>query len=342
MLELVEHQLLVRDQVRRQEVGRQALGHPVRPVVLLDGHHVVRRRVAALRRGRELRQVLARRLAAVVGQLDVGAVGRLDVLLELVDEDRRSRSTSSCRRRRAPSFAISALISSSVMSLFTIATCFVAGRGAGGGRALRRRPAAARRGAVPPPADGDALPLHAPRRRARRRRARRSATASLASQSMVHQMNPPLGPACRPLLVPRAERGLDPVADAARRSRRSPAGRRRSCTAGPRGGRTRPGAASPSRRPPSRSPSPRAGCPRRRDGASRRTHLRLVVLEDRAEVGAEPDGLAVDEVAAGLVLQRVQERVVDAVHVAAFQPAAWNARPAPAVGQHQQSGSRRR
>ena len=86
MLELVEDELLVRDQVRRQEVGRQSVGGPVGPVVLLDGHHVVRRGVVALGRGSQLGEVLARGLRSVVGEHDVGAIGGLDVLLELVDQ----------------------------------------------------------------------------------------------------------------------------------------------------------------------------------------------------------------------------------------------------------------
>ena len=55
--------------------------------------------------------------------------------------------------------------------------------------------------------------------------------------------------------------------------------------------------------------------------------LRLVVLEDGPQVGAEPDGLSVDEAAAGLVLQAYRNAWSTPSRWRAFQPASWNAAP---------------
>ena len=209
------------------------------------------------------------RLAAVVGQLDVDAVGRLDVLLELVDEDR-------VRGVRPVADDDRALLLDRGLDvgvghvLVEDRDVLRPGRGAGGGRraAARRgaRPAAGRRSGAGAAAargrhdqHGDEEPAEPARRHPPRSMVHHDESSSWAGQRG------------RPLLGPRAERCRDPVADAVDDRRRSRAGRRRSCTAGPRGGHTRRAAASPSRSPPSRSPSPRAGCRPRRDGASRST-----------------------------------------------------------------------
>ena len=86
VLEARQQQVLVGDEAGRQEVLHQALVDAVGPVVLLDRHDVVGRLGAGLLGGRERGHVGARRLAADVVQLDVDAVGVLDVRLELVDE----------------------------------------------------------------------------------------------------------------------------------------------------------------------------------------------------------------------------------------------------------------
>ncbi len=86
VLEARQQQVLVGHEARRQEVLDQVLGDSVGPVVLLHGHDVVGRLGAGLLGGREGGHVRARRLAADVVQLDVDAVGVLDVRLELVDQ----------------------------------------------------------------------------------------------------------------------------------------------------------------------------------------------------------------------------------------------------------------
>src|SRR6187399_439040 len=60
-----------------------------------------------------------------------------------------------------PSAAIAALISSSVMSLFTIATCFVPAAALSDGAALDAPPPVLAAGEAVPPVDGDAPLVHA-------------------------------------------------------------------------------------------------------------------------------------------------------------------------------------
>ena len=186
------------------------------------------------------------------------------------------------------------------MSLFTIATCFVAGRRRGS--RCRRTPAswrAARRGRL----SRRCVPHCMRRRSPPRRRARRSAqtSRSAAVESIRRTL---LLRARRPSLLPRSERGVDPVPDAARRSS-SVTGRASAIVYSRSAWRTyqasrRIAVAASSQLDPHRlGADVHAGAIE-----SREDHLRLVVLEDGAEVRAEPDGLAVDEVAAGLVLQR--------------------------------------
>ena len=63
--------------------------------------------------------------------------------------------------------------------------------------------------------------------------------------------------------------------------------------------------------------------------------LGVVLLEDRPEIGAKPDGLAVHEMAPGEVLQGVMEGVFHAVHVAGVPAGIVERGTAPAMGQRQ-------
>ena len=69
-------------------------------------------------------------------------------------------------------------------------------------------------------------------------------------------------------------------------------------------------------------------------------HLRLVVLEHGARDDAEPDRLAVDEVAAGYPLEVVEDEVLDALDVARVPAGVVERRAAPAMGVHERPDPR--
>ena len=125
MHEAVQQELLVRHQVGRQEVVHEAVGHRLGPVVLLDGDDVVRRGAAGLLGRVQLGEVLAGGLAALVVELDVDAVGVLDVLLELLHQLVGGAVGPVADDQAAFGLVMAALISSSDMSLLTMETCLV-------------------------------------------------------------------------------------------------------------------------------------------------------------------------------------------------------------------------